>query len=120
MERRINWQNWKLNVRLQDLTQLAAFQHKLQEGCQEQDKQTPSIIMGVPNRTQTGKGIPIRTLLRGTQELLKLKRNQLRWVRRIFFFFYGATARYRALASLIKPHHSRLDSRFRETYTFLR
>jgi hypothetical protein len=33
-------------------------------------------------------------------------------------FFYGATARYRALASLIKPLHSRLDSRFWDTYIF--
>jgi hypothetical protein len=32
-----------------------------------------------------------------------------------FFFFYGATARYRALASLIKPFHSRLNSRVRDT-----
>jgi hypothetical protein len=31
-----------------------------------------------------------------------------------FFFFYGATSPYRALASLIKPLHSRLDSRFRD------
>jgi hypothetical protein len=36
------------------------------------------------------------------------------------FFFYGATAWYRALASLIRPLRFRLDSRFRDTYIFLR
>jgi hypothetical protein len=58
------------------------------------------------------------TILRATW--LSIKLNKLFILNKLFFFFffYGATARYRALASLIKPLHSRLDSRFRDTYYF--
>jgi hypothetical protein len=54
----------------------------------------------------------LRSLLWPCHRLVALCRSDL-------FFFYGATARYRALASLIKPLHSRLDSRFQDTYIFM-
>jgi hypothetical protein len=52
-------------------TSLRHFNGNCQESCQGLDKQRPYEILGLLNRTQTGKGIPTRTLCQkneGTDE----------------------------------------------------
>jgi hypothetical protein len=49
-----------------------------QEGCQRLDKQRPSNILGILNRTQTGEGIPTRILCQKNEGTVKIKQKPVR------------------------------------------
>jgi hypothetical protein len=59
---------------------LRHFSRNCQEGCQGLDKQRPSKILGILIRLKQAKGFLQGPSVRRTKELLKLNRNQLRWV----------------------------------------
>jgi hypothetical protein len=78
MKQQINWQEQDLNIRSQDLNQLAHLNFSCQEGGQGLDERKSQKTLGIHNWTQTGKGNYTRALCQKNEGFVEVKQRPIK------------------------------------------